>query len=140
MTSEKQLGRILYAEDEPDIQTIARFALVKLGGFDLEVCASGEEAVRKAPGFKPDLLLLDVMMPDMDGPAALEAIRQLPSLSEVPVIFMTAKIQAHEVDEYERLGAIGVIAKPFDPVTLAGQVREIWQQRRSAPVRDTTGG
>ena len=120
------LQRILCVEDEPDIQAIARMALERVGGFQVHVCASGEQALREAPDFAPDMILLDVMMPGMDGPGTLAALRALPGLAAVPVAFMTAKVQPHEVAHYKSLGALDVIAKPFDPMALAAQVRQIW--------------
>jgi two-component system OmpR family response regulator len=120
------LRRILCVEDEPDIQMVARLALEEIGGFKVEVCGSGAEAVERAPKLKPDLILLDVMMPDMDGPTTLEALRKLPEVAETPVIFMTAKVQAHEVVRYKELGALGVIAKPFDPMTLPETLKRMW--------------
>jgi CheY-like chemotaxis protein len=126
--SEKELDRILYAEDEPDIQTVAQMALETIGGFTLNVCHNGQEAVANAVEFGPDLILLDVMMPIMTGPDALKALRELPEIKDVPVIFMTAKVQPKEVEEYKSLGAIEVIAKPFDPMTLSDTVKQIWQR------------
>jgi CheY-like chemotaxis protein len=120
------LQRILYVEDEPDIQAVARIALEMVGGFQVLVCSSGEQAVREAPAFGPDLVLLDVMMPGMDGPSTFMALRALPALDRVPVIFMTAKVQPQEVQHYKALGALAVIPKPFDPMTLAAQVRGLW--------------
>jgi two-component system OmpR family response regulator len=123
------LQRILCVEDEPDIQAIARMALELVGGFQVRVCSSGEQALREAQAFAPDMILLDVMMPGMDGPGTLAALRGLSGLDAVPVAFMTAKVQPHEVAHYKSLGALGVIAKPFDPMALAGQVRQIWSGR-----------
>ena len=120
------LQRVLYVEDEPDIQAVARLALEMVGGLTVKTCSSGEEALKEAPAFEPQLILLDVMMPGMDGPGTLKALRALPSLAAVPVIFMTAKVQPQEVAHYTGLGALGVIAKPFDPMTLAAQVRALW--------------
>ncbi|WP_019626363.1 response regulator [Thioalkalivibrio sp. ALJT] len=122
-----ELQRILYVEDEPDIQAIAALALETVGGYAVKTCASGEEAVRDAEAFAPDLILLDVMMPGMDGPTTLEALRGIPALAEVPVAFMTAKVQPSEIAHYKSLGARDVIAKPFDPMTLSDEVRRIWQ-------------
>jgi len=122
------LQRILYVEDEPDIQTVARLALEMLGGFTVEICSSGTEALARAPEFVPDLILLDVMMPGMDGPTVLARLRELPGTAATPVDFMTAKFQPQEVAEYRSLGAVEVIGKPFDPVALPGQVREIWRR------------
>lgn len=123
--------RILYVEDDPDIQAVAKLALEAVGGFTVKLCASGEEAVREAAAFAPDMILLDVMMPGMDGPATLRALRAQPSLAAVPVAFMTAKVQPGEVRELEALGALGVIAKPFDPMSLADQVRQLWEGRHA---------
>ena len=122
-----ELKRILYVEDEPDIQAVAKIALEKIGGFELQVYSLGKEAVANATAFAPDLLLLDVMMPDMDGPATLKALKALPELENTPVIFMTAKVQASELEGYQALGALDVISKPFDPMTLADQIKSIWQ-------------
>ncbi len=122
------LSRILYVEDDPDIRTICVMVLESLHGFALEVCCSGEEAIAKAEAFAPQLVLLDVMMPGMDGPETLAALRRLPGLEKTPVIFMTAKVQAQEVEAYLRLGALGVIAKPFDPMSLSDQLRQLWNK------------
>jgi CheY-like chemotaxis protein len=123
-----ELQRILLVEDDPDIQIVVSMALADIGGFNVEVCASAAEALQAAPRFAPDLILLDVMMPGMDGPTALAALRRLPATGQTPVLFMTAKIQPQELAHYKALGALGVISKPFDPTTLAERVREIWRQ------------
>jgi len=128
--ADQALQRILYVEDEPDIQMVARIALETVGGFQLLVCSSGQEALAAAPAFAPDLILLDVMMPGLDGPATLSALRQLPAFEATPVVFMTAKVQAGEVARYRQLGALDVIAKPFDPMMLAAKVRGIWAVRK----------
>jgi two-component system, OmpR family, response regulator len=120
------LNRILYVEDEPDIRFVAEMALQAVGGFSVISCASGEEALRAAPAARADLLLLDVMMPGMDGPGTLKALRALAATAHTPVIFMTAKVQAAEVATYKALGALEVIAKPFDPMTLAARIQQIW--------------
>ncbi len=120
------LEKILYVEDEPDIRSVASIALETVGGFQIEACSSGQEALEKAPGFAPHLILLDVMMPGMDGPATLAALRDTALCAETPVIFMTAKVQPAEVARFRDLGAIDVIPKPFDPMTLAETIRGIW--------------
>ena len=129
--SSEQLCRIVYVEDEPDIQAVARIALEAVGGFSVLICSSGIEALEKAEAFKPDLLLLDVMMPGMDGPSVLAALRNKPALQQVPAMFMTAKVQPAEVVHFKSLGAADVIAKPFDPMTLANQLREAWARAHS---------
>ena len=77
----------------------------------------------------PDVVVLDVMMPGMDGPTLLKRMRRDPDLAHIPVIFMTAKVSSEEAERFRELSAIGVIAKPFDPMTLAGQVRSLWESR-----------
>ncbi|MDJ0388481.1 response regulator [Roseomonas sp. E05] len=124
--SESALTRILYVEDDSDIRTVASFALKAVGGFTVEACASGQEALARAEGFAPQLILLDVMMPGMDGPTTLERLRALPSLAAVPAVFMTAKVQPQEITRYRGLGSLDVISKPFDPMTLSTSVRQIW--------------
>ena len=125
------LKRLLFVEDEPDIQVVARLALEAIGKFQVELCNSAKEALAKAPGFEPDLILLDVMMPGMDGPTTLGALRELPQTATTPVIFMTAKVQPYEVAEYKRLGALDVIAKPFDPMQLSANINAIWNRAHS---------
>jgi two-component system OmpR family response regulator len=121
-----KLERILYAEDEPDIQAVAKLALEMVGGFKVLICGNGSEALQKITGFAPDLILLDVMMPGMDGPTTLKNLRADPATAGIPVIFLTAKVQPPEVALYQAMGALNVIAKPFDPMTLAAQVKQIW--------------
>jgi two-component system OmpR family response regulator len=120
------LKTIMYVEDDPDIQMVAQIALEVVGGLGLHTYSSGSDALAAAATLKPDLLLLDVMMPGMDGPMTLSELRKLPNTASTPVIFMTAKVQAAEVQHYKSLGALGVIAKPFDPMLLANQVRQMW--------------
>jgi two-component system OmpR family response regulator len=121
------LTRILYAEDEPDIQVVAQLALEMVGGFTVEICNNGREALEKAPEFAPQLILLDMMMPEMDGVTTLSNIRATPALASIPVVFMTAKAQPSEVAHYKELGAADVISKPFDPMTLANTIRTLWE-------------
>ena len=123
-----ELQKILYVEDESDIQSIARLALETVGGLTVKICSSGQEAIEVAEDFDPDLILLDVMMPGMDGPSTLAELRKIPSLADCPVVFMTAKVQPHEVEHYREIGAVDVIAKPFDPMTLADQVRKVYAE------------
>ncbi len=125
----RTLQNILYVEDEPDIQAVAQVALEMVGGFTLKVCSSGQEALVAVQTFIPDLILLDVMMPGMDGPTTMLELRKLPELMDTPTVFMTAKVQPGEISEYLALGALGVIAKPFDPMKLATEVRTIWEQK-----------
>jgi len=121
-----QLKKILYVEDDESIAEVVMMTLEDFGDFQVQHCPSGQEAVDAFSVFKPDLVLLDVMMPGMDGPTALQHIRKLPGGSSIPVIFMTAKAQVHQQQEYLDLGALGVIVKPFDPTTLCDQLRQLY--------------
>lgn len=123
------LKRILYAEDEIDIQEIVKISLIELGGFDLKVCSSGEELLKEYADFEPDLILLDVMMPVMDGIATLSALKERHDFKNTPVVFMTAKVQVNEVQFYKELGALEVISKPFNPMELPDMLKQIWQKR-----------
>jgi CheY-like chemotaxis protein len=119
----------MLVEDDPDIQSVGQLALEAVGGFTVQTCSSGIEAVNQASTLPPDLILLDVMMPGMDGPTTLTALRACRECENIPVIFMTAKVQAHEVAHYKALGALDVISKPFDPMRLSEMIREIWAHR-----------
>ena len=118
--------RVLYVDDEPDIREIALLSLQLDPGIDCQAVDSGSKAIdllSTEHHWKPDLILLDVMMPQMDGPTTLAKLRELPEIADTPVVFMTARAQGFEQDRFLRLGAAGVIAKPFDPMTLATQLR-----------------
>jgi two-component system, OmpR family, response regulator len=123
----KDINKILYIEDELDIQAITKIALCDIGGFTLEICSSGKEAIQKISSFNPDLILIDVMMPEMDGPETLIELKKIKGMESIPVIFMTAKVQKQEITYYKSLGAINVISKPFDPMNLAQQIKNILQ-------------
>jgi two-component system OmpR family response regulator len=120
------LDRILYAEDDLDIQELVSLALTTIGDLTLKICNSGLEAVNEVEAFDPQLLLLDVMMPFLDGPGALKQIREMEAFKEIPVIFLTAKVQGPEVQAYLNMLGVAVIRKPFDPMTLADQITEFW--------------
>lgn len=119
-----KLIKLMYVEDDPDIRAIAELALED-EGFELTLCSSGEEALEVALKLKPDLIILDVMMPGLDGPATLIKLREFSHLKETPTIFMTARIQPAEILEYKAMGALDVIGKPFDVMTLADQIHHI---------------
>jgi CheY-like chemotaxis protein len=120
------LTRILMVDDEADIRVIAHLSLTAVGGFTVELCSSGPEALQKATSFAPDLILLDVMMPGMDGPTTLKGLREIPSLAQTPVVFMTAKVQPLEIAQLKACGAIDVLPKPFDPMALSESLKRIW--------------
>ncbi len=118
-----EVEHVLCVEDDPDIRALVELALQSVGGLRVTSCASGTEALERLPEARPDVVLLDVMMPEMDG---LETFRRMAGGGDPPpVIFMTAKVQPQEVQRYLALGALGVIAKPFDPMTLAGDIRRL---------------
>ncbi|MEQ8333088.1 response regulator [Nisaea sp.] len=123
--------KILHVDDEADIRSITKLALESIGRFDVLSCASGEEALASVTVQAPDLIVMDVMMPGMDGPTTYRAFQKDPAAARIPVIFMTAKTQSDEVGMLMELGAIGVIAKPFDPVQLSTEVQRIWDSRTS---------
>ena len=124
----QELKRIFYVEDEPDIMAVALLVLQDVGGFELETASCGPSALTKIEAFKPDLIVLDVMMPGMDGPTTLLEIRKLNSLQDTPVFFMTAKVQPKEIEYYKALGVVDVIPKPFDPMALSDQIKAIWRK------------
>ncbi|MBI3855681.1 MAG: response regulator [Planctomycetes bacterium] len=125
--------RILYVEDEPNIQAVARMALEDIGGFRVDVANSGLEGLEMARNGAPDLILLDAMMPGLDGFGTFRALKQDPSTRSIPVVFMTAKVQSHEIASYLELGALAVIPKPFDPMTLSDELRELWRRHYGQP-------
>lgn len=117
---------VMHVDDEPDIREVAAMALELDSDLVLTSVASGAEALaRLAEGSRPDVMLLDVMMPIMDGPGVLARLREIEAMAATPVIFMTARAQSDEVERLKALGAVGVIVKPFDPMTLARQLRDI---------------
>lgn len=122
----KTLEKILHVEDEPDIRAIAKMSLEKIGQLSVESCESGAVALERVAEYAPDLVLLDAMMPDMDGPEVLKKLREREDTQHLPVIFMTAKVQSAEIETYKAMGALDVIAKPFDPMNLHQQIKDIW--------------
>jgi len=122
------LSRILLVDDDDNIRTIAELSLED--DFQVDIASSGQEAIDIALVRPPDLILLDVMMPGLDGKATFGKFKEIPSLAAIPVVFMTAKVLTHEIDFYLELGAAGVISKPFDPMTLAEEVQTIWAHSR----------
>jgi two-component system OmpR family response regulator len=124
----KPLRHILCVDDEDDILEVVQLCLELDGGFTIDTCRSGAEALVFLGSHRPDLILLDVMMPRMDGPATFAAIRA--AGHDIPVIFMTARVRGAEVSQYLEMGAIGVVPKPFDPVTLSGEIKRLWSEAR----------
>ena len=127
----KVLERILYIEDENDIRQVARLALELVGKFNVTACGSGEEALAVFGNQHFDLVLLDVMLPEMDGTEILRSLRSAPGGENLPAVFMTAKVQPHEIATLKDLGALDVIPKPFDPMKLPETIRSIWTESMS---------
>lgn len=119
------LSKVLLVDDEPDIRRIGQISLEHVGQWKVVQAQSGLQALSLAAHERPDVILLDVMMPELDGPETFARLREDPVTARIPVIFMTAKAQPHEVASYRALGAAGVIAKPFDPMSLPGEIRSI---------------
>jgi CheY-like chemotaxis protein len=115
--------RVLHVDDEPDIREVVEISLGLDPDIVMRSCASGEAALAVVEDWTPDIMLLDVMMPVMDGAATLANLRSNPRTADIPVVFMTARAQSRELDLFRSLGAVGVIPKPFDPMTLAATVR-----------------
>lgn len=122
------IKKVMLVDDEDDIRTIAELSLTHVGQWESVVVSSGQEALELAVSEQPDLILLDVMMPGMDGPTTLLKLKENEQTQSIPVIFLTAKVQPNEVSEYLQLGAAGVVAKPFDPMMLPQEIRTIIQQ------------
>lgn len=121
--------RILVVDDEDDIREIAQIGLEMVAHWQVHAANSGHDGITKAKAERPDAILLDVMMPDMDGPTTFRNLRADPETFHIPVIFLTAKVQSADRRQFTDLGVKGVIAKPFDPLTLAEEVARIleWQ-------------
>ncbi len=119
------LKKILLVEDEEDIRLITQMSLER-GNMEVNACSSGLEALDHLNYFHPDLILLDIMMPEMDGMTVFAELRKLPQTQNTPVVFMTAKTQRKELETYLKMGAIEVIPKPFDPLTLVNHLKQIW--------------
>ncbi len=117
---------VLCIDDDEDILEIAKMCLETVGGLHVSCCNSGAEAIQLVREINPDLILLDVMMPDMDGPTTLIELRKQPQLDHTPIVFMTARVQPSEVQAYQALGASAVVPKPFDPMLLSSQINDIW--------------
>lgn len=130
----EKFERIMCIEDDPDILLILDFSLRRMGGFSVSLCAGGVEALEKVDEFRPQLVLLDVMMPGMTGPQTLAKLRDIPSMQDVPIVFMTAKAMQNEVEDLLVYGATGIIVKPFNPILLPDHLRIYWGHGSGARV------
>ena len=125
---DRPLNRICYVEDDEDIQRIVRMSLERVGKMTVEVVTDPTVAIPAIAAFKPDLVMLDWMMPGMDGPTLFRQMKQRPEVSNLPVVFITAKAAQRDLDELMSLGAAGAISKPFSPKDLPEQLRAIWSK------------
>lgn len=125
----EKLTKILYVEDDEDIAQIAMMIMEEFGSFEVKHCLSGSEALKILPKFLPQLVIMDMMMPVMDGLQTFDNMKKIEVIKNIPVIFLTAKMQKKEQQSYLDAGAIGVITKPFDPEKLCDSINEIWQTR-----------
>jgi CheY-like chemotaxis protein len=125
---DRPLNRICYVEDDEDIQRIVRMSLERIGKMTVEVVSDPMVAIERINAFKPDLVMLDWMMPGMDGPALYRKMLETPETKALPVVFITAKASQRELDELHKLGAAGTISKPFSPKDLPDQLRAIWSK------------
>jgi two-component system OmpR family response regulator len=121
---------ILYVDDDPDICEVVQATLCLVAGLDIHTAGSGEQGIDLAYELRPDLILMDVMMPGLDGPATFQRMRNSELIDKIPVVFLTAKVLPEEIARFLRLGAIGVIGKPFDPLKLGAQVLALWEGTR----------
>lgn len=122
----KELKKILYAEDEPDVQTIVELTIQTMSDYEIKICNNGRILLECVKEYQPDLILLDVMMPEMDGPTTFKNLQADENTKKIPVIFMTAKAQVHEVEVFKEIGALGVITKPFSPMNLCDEIQKLW--------------
>ena len=137
----RKLRSVLYVDDDPDICSVVKIALGLVAGWEVNAVSSGATALDVAQTLLPDLIVMDVMMPELDGPSTLKLIRQCPKIAAIPVIFMTAKVLPDEISHFLELGAIGVIGKPFDPIRLASDLSGLWDKAMpAAPVVTTVTG
>ncbi len=123
---ERPLKKVCYVEDDEDIQRIVRMSLERIGKMTVEVVSDPHAALESIARFQPDLVLLDWMMPGMDGPTLFRRMKELPETKALPVVFITAKASSAEMDELAAMGAAGAISKPFSPKDLPAQLNEIW--------------
>lgn len=124
----KDLNHIFCVDDEDDILEVVKLSLEAIGGFTVSTCSGSQNCISAIENAQPNLVILDVMMPNMDGPTTLGLIKKNDKINKIPVIFMTAKVQQSEIDEYLSMGVVGVVSKPFDPMTLPDEIRAIWNK------------
>lgn len=123
-----KLRRIMLADDEPDILEISKIAIETIGGYEVAVYTSGKELLEQLIAFEPDLIVVDVLMPDLTGPQVLEELRRVPEYADTPVVYLTGVMQREGEDDLRATGVVDIILKPFDPMTLADRLEAIWKE------------
>lgn len=126
----KELKKILYAEDERDVQTIVEISIWSMSNYTIKICDNGKILLDCVEDYNPDLILLDVMMPEMEGVTTLKNLQSNEKTKDIPVVFITAKAQTQEVESFNASGVIGVITKPFDPMSLCSTIKELWDKHQ----------
>lgn len=124
----QDLKHVLCIDDDDNILEIVALCLETVGSQKVTLCASGHDGIEMARRVKPDLILLDVMMPGMDGLNTLAGFKECPDLVGIPIVFMTARTQPAEIEDYLKTGAAGVVSKPFNPMTLFSDIHKIWME------------
>lgn len=120
-----EIRYILLIDDDPNVRKLAKMSLEKVGRFEVTAAASGQEALEVVESRKPDVIVLDLMMPGLDGKQTLMRLKSLPAISDVPVVLLTAKLAGAEIDELLAMGAAGLIIKPFDPLKLPEEIMKL---------------
>jgi len=129
--SESVLRKILYVEDDADLQQVVSMILEDIGGYEVKICNSGKQALAETYKFQPDLFLLDVMLPEMDGPTLLKELRKNSTFKDIPAIFISAKVQGDELLEYSEYGVLGIIRKPFDPISISDTINMLYENYKN---------
>lgn len=124
------MNNLLLVDDDPTIRRIAEISLTRIGKWNVTTAESGAKALQILSSVTPDLIMLDVLMPQLDGIATFARLKELSAIADVPIIFMTAKVQTHEIQQYYDLGISGVIVKPFDPIKLPAEVQKIYEHAK----------
>jgi CheY-like chemotaxis protein len=122
------LQHVLYVDDEPDMRMLVQITLENVGSIKVSLCENALDVLETAIEQKPQMIILDAMMPDMDGPAILQIIKKDARIADIPVVFLTAKTAPAEIEEFIAMGAVGVLKKPFDLTALPGDVRALWEK------------
>jgi CheY-like chemotaxis protein len=128
----EDLKRILHVDDDEDIRVIVKMALELVGQFEVDQYSSGPDAIASAEAFKPQMFLLDVMMPEMTGEETWQRLRMIPGMNDIPAIFLTAKAETAFADRLLEQGCLAVITKPFDPVDLCAKISQYWAEFQTA--------